>query len=79
MYKTGCEYDSLLRGPMTLTLIAERWQWIRHYLFLYDLGLSRLGFEHSIFRLPDERSNPLRHPRSLISVIITINYANICY
>ena len=45
----------------------------------YDLGLSRLGFEHSIFRLPDERSNPLRHPRSLISVIITINYANICY
>ena len=29
----------------------------------YDLGLSRLGFEHPTFRLRGERSNPLRHRR----------------
>ena len=31
----------------------------------YDLGLSRLGFEHPTFRLRGQRSNPLRHPRGL--------------
>ena len=30
---------------------------------LYDLGLSRLGFEHLTYRLQDQRSNPLRHRR----------------
>ena len=30
----------------------------------YELGLSRLGFEHPIFILRGERSNPLRHRRS---------------
>ena len=29
----------------------------------YDLGLSRLGFEHPSFRLRGERSNQLRHHR----------------
>ena len=29
----------------------------------YDLGLSRLGFEHPTFRLRGERSNPLPHRR----------------
>ena len=29
----------------------------------YDLRLSRLGFEHSTFRLKGERSYPLRHRR----------------
>ena len=31
-----------------------------------DLGLSRLGFEHPIFCLRGERSNPLRHRRGLL-------------
>ena len=30
----------------------------------YDLGPLRLGFEHPIFRLRDQRSSPLRHRRS---------------
>ena len=29
----------------------------------YDMGLSRLGFEHPTFRLASERSSPLRHRR----------------
>ena len=29
----------------------------------YDLGLSRLGFEHPMFRLRGKHSNPLRHRR----------------
>ena len=28
---------------------------------VYDLGLSRLGFEYSTFRLRGQRSSPLRH------------------
>ena len=32
------------------------WQWSCHYLFFYDLGLSRLGFEHWTFHL---RANSL--------------------
>ena len=34
-----------------------------HYLF-FGLVLSRLGFEHSTFRLRGERSHPLRHRHS---------------
>ena len=30
---------------------------------LYDLGLSRLGFDYSTLRLKDQHSNPLRHRR----------------
>ena len=44
-------YNGKLRGPVTLTTC------------LYDLGLSRLGFEHPTFRLRGERSYPLRHRR----------------
>ena len=32
----------------------------------YDLGLSLLKFEHQIFRLRGERSNPLRHRCGLV-------------
>ena len=31
--------------------------------YFYDLGLSRLGFQHPSFRLRGERFNPLRHHR----------------
>ena len=37
-----------------------------------DWGLSRLGFEHPTFRLRGERSNPLRHRRGSIFVVIEI-------
>ena len=39
-------------------------------LLRYDLGLSRLGFEHQTFRLRGERSNPLCHRRSCFDVSI---------
>ena len=31
--------------------------------YIYDLGLSRLGFQHPTFRLRGERTKPLRHHR----------------
>ena len=48
-------YNGHLRGPGTLTPIAERLQWSCYYLFLRIR--SRLWFEHPIFRLRGE--NPL--------------------
>ena len=39
----------------------------------YDLGLSRLGFEHPTFSLRDARSNWLRHLRGLFVVNTCIN------
>ena len=49
-----------LRVPVTLTLIAER---LAVTTCLYDLGLSRLGFEQPTLRLRGQRSNPLCHRR----------------
>ena len=54
-----------LWGHVTLEPIAERWQWICHYL-IYDLSLLRLGFAQTIFGLQGERSNQLSHHRSKI-------------
>ena len=34
----------------------------------YDLGLSRLGFEHPTFRLQGQRSNRLRYCRGEITM-----------
>ena len=39
----------------------------------YDLGLSRLGFEHPTFSLRDARSNWLRHRHGLFVVNTCIN------
>ena len=44
-------YDCHLRGPVTLTLIAERLAVKLLLPVLKTLGLSRLGFEHQTFRL----------------------------
>ena len=55
-------YNGHLRGPVTHTPIAER---LEVELSLPDLTISRLGFEHLIFRLPGERSNSLCHRRGL--------------
>ena len=49
-----------LRGPVTLTPIAERLE-VEISVSVFDLGLSRLGFEHPTFCMQDERSNPTRH------------------
>ena len=46
-----------LRGPLTLTHIAERLE-VKLSLTT-DLGLSRLGFEHTTFRLRGQRSTSL--------------------
>ena len=51
-----------LRGPVTLTSIAERLE-VEISVSVFDLGLSRLGFEHPTFCMQDERSNPTRHRR----------------
>ena len=57
--------NCLLRGPVTLTSVAERLAVELHVTTcFYDLHLSRLGFEHPTFRLRGQRSNPLRHRRS---------------
>ena len=48
-------YNGHLRGPLTLTLLAER--------LAVELSLpvlSRIGFEHSNFRVQGKRSNRLR-------------------
>ena len=41
-------------------LLPSVWQWSCQYS-ISDLDLSRLGFKHLIFRLPDERSDRLCH------------------
>ena len=60
-------YNGHLRGPVTLTPIAERLAVELSLLttYFYDLGLSRLRFEHPNFRLRGQCSNPLRHRRGL--------------
>ena len=57
-------YNGHLRGPLTLTPIAERLA-VELSLPVYDLGLSRLRFEHSTFRLRGQRCNLLRHRRGI--------------
>ena len=48
---------------MTLEPFAERLAMELSLPVFYDLGLSRLGFEHPTFRLRDELSYGLRHRR----------------
>ena len=60
-------YNGNLRGPVTLTAIAERLA-VELSLPFYDLGLSRLGFEIQTFRLQGERFNWLRHRSSLMEL-----------
>ena len=47
-------------NPWHSHLLPSYWQRSCHYLF-YDWGLSRLGFEHSTFRMRGERPKRLRH------------------
>ena len=58
-------YDGHLRGPVTLTPIAERLAVELSLPVFYDLGLSRLGSDHPTFCLRGKRSNPLRHRCSM--------------
>ena len=41
-----------------------------------DVGLSRLGFEHSTFRFQSERSNPLRHGCGYLTSVERIKYTH---
>ena len=54
-------YNGNLQGPVTLAPITDRLGVELAVTTCYDLGLSRLGFEHQTLR--GERSNPLRHRR----------------
>ena len=57
---TYCHFIIVIsEHPWHSHLTPSVWQWSCYY----DLGLSRLIFEHLTFRLWDERSNPLRHRR----------------
>ena len=47
---------------MALAPIAERFA--APVFTMYELGLSRLGFEHPTFRLRGQHSITLRHRRS---------------
>ena len=79
-------YNGHLQVLVTLTPIDERLAVEQSLPYFYDLGLSRLGFEHPTFRLRGDCSNPLRHRRgfhllhylvyemSHISVITCIDY-----
>ena len=55
-------YNGYLRGPMTLTPIAERLA-VELSLPVFTT-LSRLGFGHPTFRLRGQRSDPMRHRRT---------------
>ena len=54
-------YNGHLRGPLTLTPIAERLAVDLSLICFFDLGLSRMWFEHQTLRLRGQRSNPLHH------------------
>ena len=57
-------YNGHLRGPVTLTPIAERFAYSGAITAcFYDLDLSLLGFEHPTFRLRGQRSNSQRPHR----------------
>ena len=56
---------AFLRGPVTLAPIAEPLA-VELSLCVYDLGLLRLGFEHTTFRFQGKCSYPLRHRRGSI-------------
>ena len=43
----------------------------------YDLGLSRLGFEHPTFRFRGQRSKPLYHRRGFIIYALSLRYVTI--
>ena len=60
LWQGASVYNGPLWGPMTLTLIAERLAVELSLPVLFDLGLSRLGFEHPTFPLLGDRSSPLR-------------------
>ena len=50
-----------LRGPVTL--FCRSFSSGSVTTFFYDIGLSRLGFEHPTFHLRGQRSNPMSHRR----------------
>ena len=60
-------FNGHLRGPLTPTVLPSVCQWNCHYLFK-DLDLLQLGFEHPIFHLRGERSDPLNHRRGLSTI-----------
>ena len=62
------DINGLLRGHVTLTPFAERLAVELSVSVSNYVGLSRLGFEHSTFRLRGERSNRLHHRRGLWAV-----------
>ena len=53
-------YNSHLRGPVTLALIADRLT-VELTLPVLATGLLQTGFEHPTFRMQDECFNRLRH------------------
>ena len=59
LWHGGSIYNGHLRGAGTLTPIAERKAVELSQPVFYDLGLSRLEFEHPTFRLQGQRSYPL--------------------
>ena len=54
-------YNCHLGEPVILIPVAKRLAVELSLPVFYDLGLSRLGFEHPIFRMRGKRSNRLRH------------------
>ena len=63
-----------LRGPVTLTRVAERLSRGAVTTCFNDLDLLQLGFEHSTFRMQGERSNRLRHRRGPIRSVTGVNF-----
>ena len=66
LWQGASVYHGLLRGPVIHTYCRAFSTGAVTTRF-YDLGLSRLGFEHQTFCLRDQRSNPLHHRRGLFS------------
>ena len=60
---TNCVYNGHLRGPVTLSPVDKRLSSGAVTTCFCDLGLSRLEFEHSTFRMQGKRSYRVRHRR----------------
>ena len=61
-YNTGHPFVMVISEDTWHNIMPSVWHWAVTTSF-YDLGLSRLEFEHPTFRLRDERSNLRRHRR----------------
>ena len=68
-------YNGHLQGLVTLTPIAQRLA-VELSQPVFDLGPSRLGFEHPTFSMPGELSTPLHHCRNQI-LIYTHDYIHV--